>query len=136
MGDAGCVDTPAERRAALLAFLGAGLPSPPSKALIVQVLAGARRAVATYQARGLAVDQWLAGEVRLRGIRENAAVLAVLELLPGLREQTARTYRHEHPDRVGALSDLLAVLDQPGSAAGLPGLRFPAQAGLGEETRR
>jgi hypothetical protein len=90
---AGCVDTPAERRAALIAFLGAGMPTAPSKALIVQALAGARRAVAMYQAQGRAVDDWLAGEVRLRGIRENAAVLAVLELLPGRREETARAYR-------------------------------------------
>jgi hypothetical protein len=53
----------------------------------------------------------------LRGIRENAAVLAVLELLSGRREQAAQAYRHEHPDRAGVLSDLLTVLDQPGSAA-------------------
>jgi hypothetical protein len=117
---AGCVDTPARerRRAALIAFLGAGLYSPPSRALIVEVLAGARRAVAVHQPHVRALDEWLAGEVRLRGIRENAAVLAVLELLPGRREEAARAYRHEHPDRAGVLSDLLAVLDQPGSATG------------------
>jgi hypothetical protein len=120
--DTECVDTPAERGTALIAFLGAGLPSPPSKALIVEALAGARRAVAMYQGHGRVLDEWLAGEVRLRGIRENAAVLAVLELLSGRREETARAYRHEHPDRAGALSGLLAVLDQPGSAAGLPSL--------------
>ena len=39
--DAECVDTPAERGTALIAFLGAGLPSPPSKALVVEALAGA-----------------------------------------------------------------------------------------------
>ena len=131
MGDqrgAGCVDTPAERRAALIAFLGAGMPSAPSKALIAEALAGARRAVAMYQAHGRAVDDWLAGEIGLRGIRENAAVLAVLELLPGRREKTARAYRLGHPDRAGALGDLLAVLDPPGSAAGLRGLRPQAQA--------
>ena len=79
MGDqpgAGCVDTPAERSAALIAFLGAGMPSPPSKALIVEALARARRAVAMHQGHGRALDEWLTGEVRLRGIRENAAVLA------------------------------------------------------------
>jgi hypothetical protein len=125
MGDqrgAGCVDTRAERRAALIAFLGAGVSSAPSTALMVEALAGARRAVAVYQAHGRAVDDWLAGEVRLRGIRENAAVLAVLELLPGRREATARAYRFDHPDRAGALSDLLAALDPPGSAAGSRGL--------------
>jgi len=117
---AGWVDTPAgERRsAALVAFLDAGMCSPLSRALIVQVLAGARRAVALHQPHGRALDEWLAGEVRLRGIRENAAVLAVLELVPGRREEAARAYRHEHPDRAGVLSDLLAVLDQSGSAAG------------------
>jgi hypothetical protein len=54
--------------------------------------------------------------------------LAVLELLPGRREETARAYRLDHPDRAGALSGLLAVLDPPGSAAGLRGLRPRAQA--------
>jgi hypothetical protein len=132
-GGAGCVDTPAEPRAALIAFLGAGLPSPASKALMVEALAGARRTVAMYHARDWAVGGWLAGEVRLRGIRENAAVLAVLELLPGRREEIARAYRLDHPDRAGALSDLLAVLDPAGSAAGLPGLRFQARASQGEE---
>jgi hypothetical protein len=104
-------DRPAEerRRAALIAFLSAGMPSPPSTALLVEALAGARRTVVMHQARGLAVDHWLASEVRLRGIRENAAVLAVLEM-PRRREETARAYRQQHPDRVGALNDLLAVL--------------------------
>jgi hypothetical protein len=98
------------RRAALAAFLGAGVPSPPSTAVLVEVLAGARRAIAMRQARGPAIDQWLAGEVRLRGIGENAAVLAVLEM-PGRREEIAQAYRRQHPDRAGALNDLLAVLD-------------------------
>lgn len=98
------------RRAALIAFVGTGMPSPPSTALLVAALADARRAVAMHQARGLAVDQWLAGEVRLRGIRENAAVLAALEM-SGQREEFARAYRQDHPDRAGALNDLLAVLD-------------------------
>lgn len=76
------VDWPAEerRRAALIAFLGSGMPPPPSAVLLVEALAGARCAVAAQQARGLAVDQWLAGEVCMRGISENAAVLAVLEM--------------------------------------------------------
>src|SRR5215470_18212022 len=96
------------RLAALIAFMGAGMPSPPSTALLVATLAGARRAVALHRARGLALDRWLAGEVRLRGIRENAAVLAVLEM-PGRRETVAQVYRQQHPDRAGALDDLLAV---------------------------
>ena len=105
-------DPPAEerRRAVLVAFIGAGMHSPPSTALLVTALAGARRAVAMHQARGLAIDGWLAGEVRLRGIRENAAVLAVLEI-PERREETAQAYRQEHPDRAAVLNGLLAVLD-------------------------
>jgi hypothetical protein len=108
---AGDADSSAKgrRRAALSAFLGVGMASPPSEALLVAALAGARRAVAAHQARGLAVDEWLAGEVRLRGIRENAAVLAVLEM-PGRGEETARAYRQAHPDRAGVLSGLLEVL--------------------------
>jgi hypothetical protein len=78
--------------------------------LLVEALVGARRAVAMHQARSLAVDQWLAGEVRLRGIRENAAVLAVLEM-SGQREEIAQAYRQHHPDRAGALNNLLAILD-------------------------
>jgi hypothetical protein len=97
------------RQAALTAFLGAGMYAPPSTAQLVQALADARRAVTVHQQRGLAIDQWLAGEARLRGTRENAAVLAVLET-PGLREETARAYRQQHPDRAGVLNDLLAAL--------------------------
>ena|SRR5258708_4704266 len=102
---AGDADSSGEgrRRAALTAFLGAGMASPPSEALLVAALAGARRVVAVHQARGLAVDEWLAGEVRLRGIRENAAVVAVLEM-PGRGEETARAYRQEHPGRADVLS--------------------------------
>lgn len=105
-------DRPAEerRQAAVTAFLCAGMSAPPSTALMVQALAGARREVAEHQQRGLAVDQWLADEVRLRGIRENAAILAVMET-PGQREEAARAYCQQHPDRTGVLNDLLAVLD-------------------------
>jgi hypothetical protein len=104
------------RRAALTAFLGAGLPSAPARALVVAALAGARRAVAAHQARGQGLDEWLAGEVGVRGIRENAAVLAVLEL-PARRGEAAQAFCQAHPDRAGVLGDLLAVIDQPGSAA-------------------
>jgi hypothetical protein len=65
------------------------MPAPSSAALLVQALAGARRAVAAHQQRGLAVDQWLAGEGCLGGIRENAAVLAAMET-PGYREESVR----------------------------------------------
>ena len=75
----------------------------------VTALASARRAVAMHQARGLAFDGWLAGESALRGVRENAAVLAVLEV-PERRAETAQIYRRQHPGRTDALNDLLAVL--------------------------
>jgi hypothetical protein len=101
----------AGRRAALTAFLSVGIPGPPSSALLVQALANARRAVAMHQQRGLAIDQWLAGEIRQRGIKENASVLAVLEI-PGRRDEIAAAYRQQHPDRTGALNDLLAVLER------------------------
>jgi hypothetical protein len=105
-------DGPAEKRrqAALAVFLSAGMPAPPSTALLVQALADARRAVAAHEQRRLPIDQWLASEIRMRGIRENAAVLAVLET-PGRREETANAYCQQHPDRTSALNDLLAMLD-------------------------
>lgn len=103
--------TELDRQAAFAAFLGAGLPRPPATALLVQALADARRAIAMHGQRGLAVDQWLAAEIRQRGIKENAAVLAVLEI-PERREETAAAYRQQHPDRTGALNDLLSALDR------------------------
>jgi hypothetical protein len=82
-----------ERRPdAILAFLGAGLFRRLSRAEAVAALAAARRGVATCQARRASVRQWLAGEVHLHGIRENAAVLAVLEI-PDLREEAAQSLR-------------------------------------------
>ena len=99
----------ARRSDAVLAFLGAGLHAVPSRASAVTALAGARRAVATHLARGEPVDEWLAGEVRIRGIRENAAVLAVLEI-PERRVETAEAYRGEHPDRIQELGALLTVI--------------------------
>ena len=50
-----------------------------------------------------------AGEVQLRGIRENAAVLAALEI-PDLRDEAAQAYAREHPDRLPALEAMLAIL--------------------------
>ena len=105
-------DRPTEerRQTALTAFLGAVMSAPPSIAQRVQALADARHAVTVHHQRGLAIDQWLASEVRLRGTRENAAVLAVLET-HGQRDEIARAYRQQHPDRIGVLNYLLAALD-------------------------
>jgi hypothetical protein len=60
-------------------------------------------------ARGESAGQWLAGEVHHRGIRENAAVLAVLEI-PDYRHHAAQSYALDHPGRPQALEDMLAAL--------------------------
>jgi hypothetical protein len=101
------------RRDAMLAFLGAGMHAPPSRARMVAALADARRSVAAHQATSQPVDGWLANEIRLRGVRESAAVLAVLEI-PERRAEIADAYRQEHPERASVLDDFLAVLgDMP-----------------------
>lgn len=97
------------RRDAIIAFLGAGLYQPPSRALAVDALASVRRAVAAHLTRGKPISEWLASEIRLRGIRENAAVLAVIET-PGHQYPAAHAYAQRHPDRLKVLNDLLAVL--------------------------
>jgi len=99
-----------ERRSeVIMAFLGAGLHQPPSRALAVSCLAEARRMVASLLSRGEPIGPWLASEIRLHGIRENAAVLAAMEVT-GYRHDTARSYLRDHPDRFDALHDLQAVL--------------------------
>jgi hypothetical protein len=97
------------RGEAIMAFLGAGAHNRPSRAAMVSALASARRTVAILQSRGEPVADWLASETRLRGIRENAAALAVMEI-PEHRHDTAQAYAREHPDRLGVVGDLLAVL--------------------------
>jgi hypothetical protein len=81
----------------------------PATAQMVSALATARRAVAACRSQGRSLTEWLEGETRLRGIRENAAVLAVMEV-PELRETVARDYRQEHPDREDVLNEILAYL--------------------------
>ena len=96
-------------RGVIIAFLGAGLHQPPSRALAVAALARARRTVALHQVRGQSVSEWPASEARTGGIGENAAALAVMEL-PGYRDQARQAYALRHPDRVKILKDLLVVL--------------------------
>jgi len=91
-----------------MAFLGAGLHDRPSRAVMVSALAGARPTVALLQSRGEPVADWLASETRLRGIRENAAALAVMEIHEH-RHDTAQACVRDHPDRIGVVGDLLAV---------------------------
>src|SRR5262245_66298123 len=97
--DAGLDDPSQERRhAAVVSFLGAGLSFPLPTSVMVSALAAARREVKAHLARRAPVDCWLESEVRLRGVRENAAVLAVLDL-PERRAEVAEGYRRDHPDR-------------------------------------
>jgi hypothetical protein len=99
-----------ERRSeVIMAFLGAGLNDRPSRALMLSALAGARRTIALLQARREPLADWLASETRLRGIRENAATLAAMEVQE-LRHDTAQVYARDHPDRLGALGDLLSII--------------------------
>ena len=71
--------------------MGSGLASSPTKAQLVSTLAAARRSIAALRARHQNVDGWLSSEVRLRGIRENAATVAALEI-PELRDRVATNY--------------------------------------------
>lgn len=96
-------------RKAIMAFLGAGLHQAPTPATAVPALASARRMVTSLQSRREPIAPWLASEIRLRGIRENAAVLAVMEL-PEYRHGTAQAYARDHPERLDALRAVLAVL--------------------------
>ncbi|WP_344502141.1 hypothetical protein [Dactylosporangium maewongense] len=82
---------------------------PPSRAVMVSALGEARRAVRERRERGLEIGEWLDGEVRLRGVRENAAVLAVLEV-PEWRDGVAARYRGAHPERADILAAVLAVI--------------------------
>jgi hypothetical protein len=51
----------------------------------------------------------LTGQIHFCGIRENAAVLAVMEI-PDFRHETAQAYALDHPDRWPVLEDMLAAL--------------------------
>lgn len=98
------------RREVIAAFLSTGMTGAPSPTVMVTAPSNAQRAVAMHRERQLQLDGWLASEVRLPGIRENAAVLAALES-SGWREQAAGIYRQEHPERREMLEAFLAVRD-------------------------
>jgi hypothetical protein len=97
------------RHEVFMAFLGAGQRQKPARALGVTALASARRMVACHRRRGEPIAEWLVGEIRLRGIQENAAVLALLEV-PEYRQAAAQAYLVDHPDRLDELNRVLAVL--------------------------
>ena len=72
------------RSSAIVAFLGTGMDPKPTRANMVDRLAHATRTVRELSGQGRQLEDWLADEMRIRGIRENAAVLAVLEIFePG-----------------------------------------------------
>jgi hypothetical protein len=96
-------------RAALAGFLSAGLDPAPSRAILVRALADARRSVAMLRSRKVSLAPWLASEIRLRGIRENAATLAVLEVA-NERDAIVDAYKQRYPQRAQQLDELVACL--------------------------
>jgi hypothetical protein len=97
------------KSAALVSFLGAGLNPLPSRAVLVSTLAAARRAVSIMRSRNEPFSEWLAEEARLRGVRENAAFLAVMEVA-GERDAIADSYRQRYPQRADQLDGIVAWL--------------------------
>jgi hypothetical protein len=68
----------------------------------------------------LTIVVWLQSEVRLRGIRESAAVLAMMEADIN-RHAVAEAYRRDHLDRAELVDQMLAALDGGADAAGALG---------------
>jgi hypothetical protein len=97
---------------AMVAFLSAGLTPAPTRAEMVRAVATARLSVASYQRRQTPLAAWLACEIRVGGLRENAAIFAVLEA-PAERGVAARDYLRRHPARAGELYGLFAPLESP-----------------------
>jgi hypothetical protein len=119
------VDTPAESavhiagshanivppNSAIVAFLGTAADPEPTRANMVDRLANPTRTERELSGQGRQLEDWLADEMRIRGIRENAAVLAVLEVSkPG--SALAQAYAERYPDRLPELTELLAVLNK------------------------
>lgn len=99
------------RSQAIAAFLSAGVAPQPAKALLVRALAEARRSVWILQHAGKPAAAWLGTESRHRGLRENAATLAVMEI-PELTAEVAADYAERYPDRAGTLRRILDYLPQ------------------------
>ncbi len=96
-----------QRSAAVIALLSAGLEPAPTRASMVGALADSRREVAALQRQGHDLMPWAIAEVR--GIRENAVVVAMLEVA-AYREQTAESYRRRYPERTSQLDRFLTSL--------------------------
>lgn len=97
------------RQSAVAAFLEAGIDPPPSKASMVAALGEARRMVNSIQANPQAVDSWLRGQIKMRGVGGNAAAIAVLEI-PGLRDNAERICCEARPEQASLVRRLLESL--------------------------
>lgn len=86
------------RSSAIVAFLVTGMDPEPTRANMVDRLANATRTVRELSGQRRHLEDWLADEMRIRGIRENAAVLAVLEISEP-RSALAQAYTERYPDR-------------------------------------
>lgn len=98
------------RRAALIGFLGAGLDPAPPTATLVSALADARRTVSVMRFRKEPLREWLAKKARLRGIGENAATLAAMEISDE-RDVIAEAYRRRYPQRADQLDGIITWLN-------------------------
>jgi hypothetical protein len=89
------------RPAGISAVLCAGVTPRPPEWLQVELLAAGRRAADADLAE---FGRWAAEQVRLGGIRENAAVVAAMDT--GLRDQITATCLKAHPDRGNLIDEL------------------------------
>jgi hypothetical protein len=90
------------RPTAISAALCAGVTPRPPKWLQVELLAAARRAADANSADKY--ESWAAEQLRLGGIRENAALVAVMET--ALRDRITATYLKKYPDRRNLIDEL------------------------------
>jgi hypothetical protein len=104
-----CESESVSRSDAIMGFLGAGMYSTPTPAAAVEALARVRSTVALLKERPDALSRWLLDEIKMRGIRENAAVLACVEMRePPL--DLEGPYRQRYPDRQEQLDRLVHVI--------------------------
>ncbi len=96
-------------RDAQLALFAAGADRRPEPWQVVERFAEASRAVAELRHRGRPLDGWLSEQIRTRGLRENAAVIAALEQ-PDYRDRVAREFTERYPDRAELGRSLVELL--------------------------
>ena len=91
-------------------LFAAGMAYTPRPFQFVERIGEARRMVAGLSACGRRLEPWLQEEMRLRGLRENAAIIAVMEV-PEYRDWAAGSFIERYPERealVLAFADALA----------------------------